>query len=116
MELAVHTKSVQLSLTMPQILLLLSADWNDTGFKSYKLFKACFDFLGPAAYNLNYWDPSTIADASDSEKRTKGCNRKLSPEVEFLMVMVRLRAGLFERDLAYRFGVSQSTVSRIWIT
>jgi len=29
-----------------------------TGFKSYKLFKACFDFLGPAACNLNYWDSS----------------------------------------------------------
>ena len=26
-----------------------------TGFASYKLLKACFDFLGPAVDNLNYW-------------------------------------------------------------
>ena len=26
-----------------------------TGFTSYKLLKACFDFLGPAVENLNYW-------------------------------------------------------------
>ena len=87
-----------------------------TGFKSYKSFKVCFDFLGTAAYNLMYWDSSSTADANDSEKGSKGRNRKLSPEDEFLLVMVQLRAGLFEKDLAYRFDISQSTVSRIWIT
>ena len=30
--------------------------------------------------------------------------------------MGRLRLGQFEQDLAYRFGVSQSTISRIVIT
>jgi len=80
------------------------------------LFKTCFDFLGPAAYSLKYWDSSEIVDASDIEKRIKGCNRKLVPEDEFLMVVARLQAGLFDRDLAYRFGISQSTVSHIWIT
>ena len=63
-----------------------------------------------------YWDSSSTADANNSEKGSKGRNRKLSPEDEFLLVMVRLRAGLFEKDLAYRFDISQSTVSRIWIT
>ena len=78
------------------------------------MFKACFDVLGPAAYRLTYWDSSTTAEAGDAEKGTKGCNRKLScPIDEFLLVIVRLQAGLFETDLAYRCGVSQSTVSRI---
>ena len=35
---------------------------------------------------------------------------------EIFLVLVRLRLGLLEEDLAYRFGVSQSTVSRIIIT
>ena len=38
---------------------------------------------------------------------------------EFFMILVRLRFGLFERDLTDRFSVSASTVSRIcrnWIT
>ena len=35
------------------------------------------------------------------------------------MVLIKLRLNLFDQDLAYRFGISQSTVSRyfkIWIT
>ena len=35
---------------------------------------------------------------------------------EFLMVMMRLRLGLLEQDLADRFCVSTSTVSRTLIT
>lgn len=93
-----------------------------TGFPSYRMFKACFDFLSPAASNLNYWDPSKVADHETSDKldSTKGCSkgryRKCSPIDEFFMVLLRLRLGLFERDLGYRFGVSQSTVSWILIT
>ena len=34
---------------------------------------------------------------------------------EFFLVLVRLRLGLMEQDLAYRFSVSQSTVSRVTI-
>jgi len=33
---------------------------------------------------------------------------------EFIMVLMRLRLGLLEQDLAYRFGVAQSTVSSIF--
>lgn len=85
-----------------------------TGFASYKLFKACYDFLGPAVENLTYWDSSKDADGGG--KGTKGRHRKLSPIDEFFLVMVRLRLGLLEKDLAYRCGVSQPTVSRILIT
>ena len=35
---------------------------------------------------------------------------------EFFLVLVRLRLGLMEQDIAYRFNISQSTVSRIIIT
>ena len=33
---------------------------------------------------------------------------------EFFLTLVRLRLGLLEQDFAYRFGISQSTVSRIF--
>ena len=44
-----------------------------TGFTSYKLLKACFDFLGPAVENLNYWgqgkDIETNNDTLDGSDR-----------------------------------------------
>ena len=45
-----------------------------------------------------------------------GRNRSLPPLEEFFLVLVRLRLGLFEKDLADRFGISTSSVSRICIT
>ena len=38
----------------------------------------------------------------------------LQPMDELLLVLMRLRLGLFEQDLSYHFVVSQSTVSRAW--
>ena len=46
----------------------------------------------------------------------KGRSRVLQPVDELLLVLMRLRLGLFEEDLSYRFAVSQPTVSRIWTT
>jgi hypothetical protein len=82
-----------------------------TGFPSYKHFKACFDFLGPAVDHLEYRDSLKVLP-----KSKKGRPRSLSPIDEFFLTLVRLRLGLLEQDLAYRFGISQSTVSRIFTT
>lgn len=45
-----------------------------------------------------------------------GRRRKLSNFQEFIMVLVKLRLGLFNRDLAYLFKVSENTVSLIFRT
>ena len=37
-------------------------------------------------------------------------------KMNFFLVLIRLRLGLMEQDLADRFEISQSTVSRIIIT
>ena len=77
--------------------------------------RACFDYLGPFVNHLKYWSSSGGTDQS-SMKYNTGRKRKLPPLEEFFLVLVRLRLGLLEQDLAYRFGVSQSTISRIVIT
>ena len=82
-----------------------------TGFPLYDHLKACFDSLGPAVDNLEYRDSTKIL-----YKSNKGRPRCLSPIDEFFLVLVRLCLGLLEQDLAYRFGISQPTVSRIFAT
>ena len=73
----------------------------------------CFNFLGPSVNKLTYWTTETF-----EVKTNKGRKRLLSPLNEFFLVLIRLRLGLCEQDLAYRFCVSQPTVSQIintWI-
>ena len=52
----------------------------------------------------------------DDNKCKPGPSRKLTFLDEFLLVLMRLKAGLFVQDLADRFGISTSLVSRICIT
>ena len=77
--------------------------WNDdkrtkfyTGFTTFLLFQTVFDFVAPLVQML---------------QKMSG---KLSLMDEFLMVLMKLRLGLLNEDLGYRFGVSNSTVSRIF--
>ncbi len=83
-----------------------------TGFSNYATFKIFYDSLGPAVNCLNYWGSEIVGDA----KSIRGRNRSLPPVEECFLVLVRLRLGLFEKDIAERFGISVSTVSRICIT
>ena len=83
-----------------------------TGFSSFFALKNFYDYLGPAVDHLSYSHNGPIAD-----EQVKRCwSRALPPLEEFFMTMLRLRAGLFEQDIADRFQVSQSTVSRIVCT
>ena len=85
------------------------------GFSTISALRTCYDYLGPSVNHLKYWSSSLVTDESSMKSNT-GRKRILPPMEEFFLVLVRLRLGLLEEDLAYRFGVSQSTVSRIIIT
>jgi len=82
-----------------------------TGFPSYITLKSCYDYLGPAVNSLIYWG-SKDKDAGHGRSQT------LSSFNGFFLVLVQLRLGLFERDLANHFNISVSTVCHIcrtWI-
>ena len=88
-----------------------------TGFSSYLMFLACFNFLKRSAEVMRGWKGSATCPGDvDQHGQKPGRKSKLSLEEQFFLVMVRLRLGLFEVDLADRFGVHPSTVSRIIIT
>ena len=82
-----------------------------TRFQSYKALLAFFTFLGPAAECLCYSNVTV-------ETKKKRRNLSIPPIEELFMTFIRLRLGLMEQDIVYRFSLSQSTVSRIitnWI-
>ncbi len=84
-----------------------------TAFLNYSTLLSFYEFLLPAASKLNYWG------SENSENRTEmkhGPQRKIQPIDELFMVLYRLRCDILEKDIADRFQVSSSTVSRTLVT
>ena len=84
-----------------------------TGFQNYGTLKLCFRILEPNLGNINYGKYKKCNDPDNP-----GRPRKLSKWQGFIMVLMRIRLGLFARDLAHRFDISESTVStlfRAWV-
>ena len=88
-----------------------------TGLPNYCTFKSLYDCLSPACEQLNYSGcASRTTTETGTQPQTCGRKKVLSYENELFLCLARLRCGLLEKDLAHRFGISVSQVSRIWIT
>ena len=86
-----------------------------TGFSDYETLTFCFEIIERPARNLSYGlHQRKIFDSNATSK--PGRPRKLSVFQEFILVLMKLRLGLFNRDLAYRFNISSSVVSEIFRT
>ena len=85
---------------------------NYTGLQNYDVFQWLYKRIKFKANNLNY---SNSKNESKTGKKF-GPKRKLNTRNELFLTLVRLRLSLTELDLAFRFKVSQSTVSNIWST
>ena len=80
-----------------------------TGFVSYMVFIAFFEFLGPAVNELTYW-----GSKESRQLRRRKC--KLDPENQLFLTLIKLKLNLRLKDLAFRFGISQAVVSRYFTT
>lgn len=69
------------------------------------------EIMGDAVHNACR---HTTADTTKFEGHHGGRNRALQPLDEFLLVLMKLRHNFPEEDLAQRFGIHQTTVSRIF--
>jgi len=83
------------------------------GFPDYQALIICYKSIEQASSNIVYEHKRTSSVESNI-----GRPRVVTKFPEFLLVMIWLRLGLFENDLAHQFKVSISTVSKItnaWI-
>ena len=99
-----------------------------TGLSSPKIFQFLFDYLSEKAHSMQYWrsgkqttkeapqPPSAFELAIGFAKGRPGPERKLRLEQEFLMTLMKLTLALLTVDLAFRFHVSTTSVSSIFIT
>lgn len=79
-----------------------------TGFPDYNAMLLCFNIIEESANNIVY-EHKRVSTGNVPVGRP----RILTKFQEFVLVMMRLRLGLFEKDLAHRFNVSRSTVSKV---
>ena len=69
-----------------------------TGFPSYDILLAFFEFLGPAVANLNYW-------GEKERERRRHCQRKLDLVDQFLLTSwILLSALVFLSRVSYEGG------------
>ncbi|XP_070392818.1 uncharacterized protein [Dermacentor albipictus] len=80
-----------------------------TGLSSYKHFQCFLLYLKPGenACNVYLENESTPGDV-------KGRPRKLEPAEELFLTLMKLKTGFFHLHLGHIFGVSTSTVSRVF--
>eukprot|EP00112_Aurelia_sp_Birch-Aquarium-sp1_P004783 Seg1542.7 transcript_id=Seg1542.7/GoldUCD/mRNA.D3Y31 product="hypothetical protein" protein_id=Seg1542.7/GoldUCD/D3Y31 len=82
-----------------------------TGLPDYETFKIIFDSFGPALKNLIYHGTQNNPNADSPGYQKRGPKRAFTAEQEFFLVLVRLRLGLLEEDIAFRTGISTSHFS-----
>ena len=116
-----------------------------TGFSSYEKFRRVLEFALPRGRrkNITYWntkaskehkidtsllfDSDQEAQSDDDDEDDDGSStletdarssrdHVLSVEDEFLLVMMKLRLGLTNLDLAIRFNVAEATISNTFIS
>ncbi|KAL1447223.1 hypothetical protein MTO96_028609 [Rhipicephalus appendiculatus] len=82
-----------------------------TGFTSRDQFDALFQHLKVNAEKMVYWTPQ---DNKLQEPQGGYPDRQLSKRDEMFMVLYRLRTGVCAKEVARLFGISESSLSRIF--
>lgn len=84
-----------------------------TNLPNYQVFKALVSYLETRTDGLNYWRGKST---STGTKAAKGPDRRFTFEEELFLVLVKLKTGNFNEDLATTFDTSPSHISKIFST
>ncbi|XP_078317755.1 uncharacterized protein LOC111138234 [Crassostrea virginica] len=94
---------------------------NDKSCKFYTglylaVYTIIFNVLSLKASSMVYWNSSETNERQDSKIPRRGPKRLLSLKEEFTLTLLRLRRGFDTKSLGDMFGVSESSVCRIFTT
>ena len=92
-----------------------------TGFPNFSSLLATFEYFEPKLSRMHFWRGKQSSCNTNLEYHEKsslkpGRKRTLSHLEEFVLVLMRLKVGLFISDLSDRFGISPGQVSKIFTT
>ena len=82
-----------------------------TGLPDYDALMLVYNIVKDSAKNINY-DTDKTSVVVEGQRKI-GRPRVLSTFEEFILTLMRIRLGLFEKDLSHRFSVAPMTVSRV---
>ena len=87
-----------------------------TGFYSYRTLMIFWQhYVEPNSKSMRYWG-SMNADNDSVSCMKCGQKRKLCPLDEMFLVLVKLKRGSVNKDLAERFGIHETHVSRVFVS
>jgi hypothetical protein len=87
-----------------------------TGFYSYQSLLIFYQhLLEPHVYVLHYWGSKNSETKAEYTGKC-GPKRQLDPVDEMFMTLVKLKQGSACKDIAERFNISESQVTRIFVT
>ena len=87
-----------------------------TGLQTVAVFGILFNLLKPFIQSMNFWRGDKQTRKVVTSKLVKRRTQKITAKDQLLLVLMRLRLGLFMEDLADRFCISVGTCSGIFCT
>ena len=87
-----------------------------TGLRNKKVFEWIMNKIKDKIAILSRKKSFIEKNYRTSQKKKSGRKPGLSPENCLFLTLLRLRVGLPEQEVAFRFGISQALVSRILVT
>ena len=82
-----------------------------TNLKSIELFNHLHNFIAPLV-RRRYGPTQPVKRPFNRTPKKFGQDRKLCAQDEFLIMLMKLRLGLLNKDLAQRFNVSPGLISK----
>lgn len=84
-----------------------------TGLPDFSTLLLCYNLVKDSAQRMSYINHEKTHHEQLPGNSRAGRPRILTQFQEFVMVLMRIRLGLFEKDLSHRFLISESSVSLI---